>query len=87
MIGSASDDIFRTLRVDDSVTWMPLSINGGNGNDCLEGGAIGDLIDGGAGEDIIFSQGGSDTILGGPNDDGNKNTSFSYLFFNFLTLI
>jgi Ca2+-binding RTX toxin-like protein len=58
-----------------SLQFHAITINGGDGNDELEGGAKDDTLNGEAGDDEIQGLGGSDTINGG---DGNDDMSGSH---------
>jgi len=48
---------------------LPVTVNGGSGNDTLYGGSGNDLILGGAGDDEIHGALGNDTIVGGFGND------------------
>jgi Ca2+-binding RTX toxin-like protein len=48
---------------------IPAVINGGDGNDAIDGTARGDTIDGGPGDDDINGFAGNDSIRGGDGDD------------------
>jgi Ca2+-binding RTX toxin-like protein len=56
-------------RIDATGLSIPLTLNGGNGNDTLIGGNSNDLLNGGAGNDNLNGGNGNDTLLGGANDD------------------
>ena len=58
-----------TDTIDASGWTLPVTINGGLGNDTINGGSAGDSIDGGDGNDSILGNGGNDTILGGLGND------------------
>jgi len=45
------------------------TIDGGDGNDYLQGGNAGDVINGGAGRDFLVGRGGDDLLNGGANND------------------
>jgi ELWxxDGT repeat protein len=47
---------------------LPVTLNGGAGNDYLTGGDANDFIDGGDGADTLEGRGGDDTLVGGAND-------------------
>jgi uncharacterized delta-60 repeat protein len=59
----AGDDI-----LDASASPVPVSLDGGDGNDVLLGGAFADLLLGGTGHDTLFGGRGDDTLHG---NDGN----------------
>ena len=73
----ASDRItVRALAGDDVVvadglaaTAIPLTADGGDGNDVLIGGAGNDTLLGGPGDDILIGNGGQDVLDGGPGDN------------------
>ena len=78
--GDMSDRV-TAYKVDDSgafvfgLSTIPAIINGGEGNDVLDGTARNDLIDGGPGDDMIDGFAGNDTLRGGDgNDDLKPNT-------------
>ena len=48
---------------------IPLTFNGGNGDDYVYGSAVGDVINGGGGSDTLRAQTGDDTVNGGAGDD------------------
>jgi Ca2+-binding RTX toxin-like protein len=50
-------------------TDLPMTADGGTGNDTLTGGPKGDLLRGGTGTDHIYGLGGSDRIEGGSGND------------------
>jgi Ca2+-binding RTX toxin-like protein len=56
-------------RIDASNLSIPVTLNGGNGNDTLIGGSNNDLLLGGAGDDNLDGQAGNDTLLGGIGND------------------
>jgi Ca2+-binding RTX toxin-like protein len=49
---------------------IPMTINGGEGDDLITAGGGDDVIDGGSGVDIVFASGGDDVVLGGDGNDG-----------------
>jgi Ca2+-binding RTX toxin-like protein len=63
----------------DSWDLVPAFIDGGAGNDHIEGSGANDTIDGGAGDDVIHGDGGDDALTGGAGNDtilggtGNDN--------------
>jgi hypothetical protein len=74
-VNAAGGDDEVTLAKDVAI---PVTLNGGAGNDVLAGGAGNDLLVGGndddrvvgrAGEDVIYGAAGNDTLLGGPHAD------------------
>lgn len=50
-------------------TWLPASVDGGNGDDYLVGGYADDVISGGAGNDHLRGRGNNDTLNGGSGSD------------------
>jgi uncharacterized delta-60 repeat protein len=54
--------------IDCSGLFLPVEVDGGDGNDVLLGGAFADLVLGGAGHDTLFGGRGNDTLHG---NDGN----------------
>jgi Ca2+-binding RTX toxin-like protein len=64
-LGDNSD----TFTSDDVVLIHPLIVNGGAGNDKLDGTSAGDVLDGGDGNDTIDGSGGADVVRGGAGDD------------------
>jgi hypothetical protein len=48
---------------------VPLTVDGGAGNDYLKGGNGADTLEGGDGNDDLFAQGGPDTVHGGAGTD------------------
>lgn len=48
---------------------LPMSVNGGTGDDVLIGGVLPDTLDGGSGNDTIDGGEGNDLLLGGLGDD------------------
>jgi Ca2+-binding RTX toxin-like protein len=71
--GNADD----TVRVDETggAFTIPVTIDGGNGNDNLSGGSGDDTLVGGNGDDILNGGAGTDTLQGGNGNDtidGNR---------------
>ena len=62
----AGDDVVEasTLGVD-----IPVTANGGDGNDVLIGGAANDTLNGDAGDDVLIGGPGVDILDGGPGDN------------------
>jgi len=56
-------------RIDASTMVVPITLNGGNGDDTLIGGNGADLLSGGAGNDNLTGNAGNDTLLGGIGND------------------
>jgi Ca2+-binding RTX toxin-like protein len=56
-------------RIDATGLSIPITLNGGNGDDTLIGGTANDLLSGGAGNDNLDGGGGNDTLLGGVGND------------------
>lgn len=56
-------------RFNASTIVLPITVNGGAGNDTIVGGAWTDLLNGEAGADSIIAGGGRDTVSGGVGDD------------------
>ena len=48
---------------------IPLTANGGDGDDVLIGGAGNDTLNGGAGDDVLIGGPGQDVLDGGPGDN------------------
>jgi Ca2+-binding RTX toxin-like protein len=66
--GAGGDDTL--MVVDDDGTFnIPVTMNGGAGNDDLEGGSERDYMNGGPGNDVMFGNGGDDVMLGGDGND------------------
>jgi Ca2+-binding RTX toxin-like protein len=55
--------------IDASLATLPLTLNGGGGNDSIIGGLGNDSINGGDGLDTLNGFSGDDTVLGGTGDD------------------
>jgi hypothetical protein len=53
----------------DSSVQVPITLNGGSGNDALRGGASNDTVRGESGNDRLYGGAGSDTLDGGSGDD------------------
>ena len=53
-----------SITIDDSF-FLPVTLNGGDGNDTLVGGPGNDYIDGNTGNDSIDGKAGNDTLIGG----------------------
>jgi Ca2+-binding RTX toxin-like protein len=56
-------------RIDATGLSIPLTMNGGNGDDTLIGGSGNDVLNGGAGNDNLDGGDGDDTLLGGIGND------------------
>ncbi len=72
--GAGVSSVFVDLRDgDDSVALdgmlLPLTAQGGDGNDRLVGGGGADSLDGGAGDDTLTGAGGADELSGGDGND------------------
>ena len=50
-------------------TSMPMTANGGNGNDFLQGGSGHDTLSGGAGDDVLIGGAGNDILKGGSGNN------------------
>ena len=61
-------DLGDSITAADALT-VPLTIDGGSGDDNLRGGAAGDTLAGGDGQDSLFGSGGDDLLDGGAGDD------------------
>jgi hypothetical protein len=61
----AGDD---TVAVADGLH-LPVTVDGGAGDDDMEGGDQGDVLDGGDGADTVYGNGGADVVRGGPGND------------------
>ena len=57
------------LRIVAATTALPIRLDGGAGNDRLDGGPLAETLLGGAGDDLIDGNGGNDTALMGPGND------------------
>jgi Ca2+-binding RTX toxin-like protein len=62
--GGAGNDSVSTSGVS-----IPLTLNGGDGNDAFNGGTGADSLNGGSGNDTIAGDSGSDTLIGGAGTD------------------
>jgi Ca2+-binding RTX toxin-like protein len=63
------DDAIRIDQVNGLFTDVPITLNGGSGNDTITGGDGGETLLGGSGDDVIDGNRGNDTAqLGGGND-------------------
>jgi Ca2+-binding RTX toxin-like protein len=62
--GNDGDD-----RIDASALNVPVTLNGGNGNDTMIGGKGDDVLNGGNGNDVLDGGDGDDSLFGGANDD------------------
>jgi uncharacterized delta-60 repeat protein len=62
--GMGGDD-----RIDASVATVPVTADGGAGDDSILGGSAGDALAGGTGNDTLFGGGASDTLRGGDGND------------------
>jgi hypothetical protein len=56
---------------------IPVSIDGGSGNDVLLGGAEPDAVHGGAGDDVLALAGGADDLRGDDGGDTVRTTGFT----------
>jgi Ca2+-binding RTX toxin-like protein len=65
--GLGGDDVVDASGV--TAGSIPLTLNGGDGDDVLIGGAGDDVLTGGAGDDVLIGGPGNDTIDGGPGDN------------------
>lgn len=71
IVGSSFDDIF-DLRTNTLTSWISdenVEIDGGSGNDILDGTEVSNRLSGGLGDDVIHGWAGNDTIVGGDGDD------------------
>lgn len=69
-LGDGDDELLVSGADEGSTTTeLPLTINGGAGNDVLSGAELDDVIDGGPGNDDIPAHAGNDTVTGGEGDD------------------
>jgi Ca2+-binding RTX toxin-like protein len=66
--GAAGDDVI-TMDESNGAIRVPVTIDGGDGNDTVTGGSGNDTIRGGAGNDIMQGAAGNDTMIGGPGTD------------------
>lgn len=64
-----SDDYFANYASDYSEGSLPVTVDGGAGNDFLKGGLAGDTLLGSAGDDELFGNGGNDVLSGGAGSD------------------
>ena len=65
--GLAGDDVIDASGV--SAGSIPLTLDGGDGDDVLIGGAGDDVLTGDAGDDVLIGGAGQDTLDGGPGDN------------------
>ena len=63
-LGASND----TVSINDNVT-IPITVNGGPGDDTFTGGGGADTFDGGPGADILSGGAGDDILLGGTGND------------------
>jgi Ca2+-binding RTX toxin-like protein len=62
--GSSGSDVLNTTFLD-----VPVTLDGGSGNDTLIGGGAGDRLDGDAGTDTLVGLGGNDNMTGDSEND------------------
>jgi Ca2+-binding RTX toxin-like protein len=75
------DDTFAVNGTNGAVT-IPMTVDGGAGNDTITGGAADDVLIGGRGDDLIFGGDGNDLIFGGRGNDtvdGQRGTDTEIL--------
>ncbi|WP_302117591.1 calcium-binding protein [Allorhodopirellula heiligendammensis] len=65
ILGLGGDDYIKATGTFDSL----LRLEGGQGNDILNGSGSGDILDGGDGDDLLLGHGGDDELHGGSGDD------------------
>ncbi len=79
--GGAGDDIIIANGLDLPMWVAGNTINGGDGNDYIEGSNVKDKLSGGNGYDVIYGLGGNDEIRGGAGNDyldGGKGNDTIY---------
>jgi Ca2+-binding RTX toxin-like protein len=69
VINSLGGNDFVDVSGRDGGVAIPMSVNGGDGNDTLHGGNGNDTINGGNGNDRIEARGGNDVVFGGAGND------------------
>ena len=67
LIGGDGNDTFDSSRAD--VSNLRVNVDGGAGNDVLQGGVAAEALSGGEGDDMINGGGGNDSLTGGSGDD------------------
>jgi Ca2+-binding RTX toxin-like protein len=69
VFGNGGDDTVNVSAFNPFPRFIPVSVDGGAGNDALTGGPDGDFLGGGAGNDTLVGNGGNDTLTGGAGFD------------------
>ncbi len=75
------DDTFAVNNTNGAMT-IPMTVDGGAGNDTITGGAADDVLIGGGGDDVILGGDGNDLIFGGGGNDtvdGQRGTDTEIL--------
>jgi len=70
--GTGGDDLLQARATNSGTNLafnIPITLDGGDGNDTINGGASGDVLQGDFGNDTLRGNGGNDIITGGPDND------------------
>lgn len=68
-LGNKNDSVKEDFQFDQGGTPLPLTVEGGPGDDTITGSPVADILDGGDGNDVIDGGEGNDVITGGFGDD------------------
>lgn len=68
-LGNKNDSVKQDFAFDQGGTPLPMTVEGGLGDDTITGSTVADTLDGGDGNDVIDGGDGDDVITGGLGDD------------------